>query len=90
MAGAQILAKKPTKEVSGQFRTLHPDLPAAIGDYDINWQLVLACQQTGGPLQIAFTFCGVMSLMHRSSWNRCFTTVEELHGKAIIYLEKGL
>jgi hypothetical protein len=61
-------------------------VPSAIGDYDINRQVVLACQQTGGGSQMASTFCGLMSISRRSGWNRCFTTVEEQLGKAIILL----
>jgi hypothetical protein len=74
---AEILAKKATTEVSGEFRKTYPDLPLAIGGYDINRQVVLACQQTGGGLQMASAFCGVMFVLRRSGWNRCFTTVEE-------------
>jgi hypothetical protein len=84
---AEILAKKATMEVSGEFRKTYPDLPSAIGDYNINRQVVLACQQTGGGLQMASMFCGVMSVLRRSGWNRCFTTVvEEQLGKVIILL----
>jgi hypothetical protein len=84
---AEILAKKATTEVSGEFRKTYPDLPLAIGDYDINRQVVLACQQTGdGSRGMASTFCRVMSISRRSGWNRCFTTVEEQLGKAIILL----
>jgi hypothetical protein len=83
---AEILAKKATTEVSGEFRKTYPDFPSAIGDYDINRQVVLACQQTGGGSRMASTLCGVMSVLRRSGWNRCFTTVEEQLGKAIILL----
>jgi hypothetical protein len=83
---AEILAKKATTEVSGEFRKTYPDLPLAIGDYDINGQVVLACQQTGGGSQMPSTYCGVMSVSRGSGWNRCFTTVEEQLGKAIILL----
>jgi hypothetical protein len=83
---AEILAKKATTEVSGEFQKTYPGLPSSIGDYDINRQVVLACQQTGGGSQMASTFCGVMSVSRRSGWNRCFTTFEEQLGKAIILL----
>jgi hypothetical protein len=83
---AEILAKRATSEVTGEFRKTYPDLPVAIGDYDINRQVVLACQQTGGGSRMASTFCGVMSVSRRSGWNRCFTSVEEQLGKAIILL----
>jgi hypothetical protein len=83
---AEILAKKATTEVSGKFRKAYPDLPVAIGDYDINRQVVLACQQTGGGSRMACTFCGILPVLRRSGWNRCFTTVEEQLGKAIILL----
>jgi hypothetical protein len=83
---AEILAKKATTEVLGEFRKTYPDLPSAIGNYDINRQVILACQQTGGGSQMASTFCGVMSVSRRSGWNRCFATVEEQLGKAIILL----
>jgi hypothetical protein len=87
---AEILAKKATTEVSGEFRKTYPDLPLAIGDYDINRQVVLACQQTGGGSQMASTFCGVMSVLRRPGWNRSFTTVEEQLGKAIILLRERI
>jgi hypothetical protein len=45
---ASILAKASTKESSGTFRRKHPELPWALGDYDINRHVVLACQQSGG------------------------------------------
>jgi hypothetical protein len=83
---AEILAKKATTEVSGEFRKTYPDLPSAIGGYDINRQVVLACQQTGGGSRMTSRFCGVVSVLRRSGWNRCFTTVEEQLGKAIILL----
>jgi hypothetical protein len=83
---AEILAKKATTEVSGEFRKTYPDLPLAIGNYDINRKVVLACQQMGGGSRMASTFCGAMSVLRRSGWNRCFTTVEVQLGKAIILL----
>ena len=43
-AGSKILAKTSTGEASGRFQRIHPELPAALGDYNINWQVVLACQ----------------------------------------------
>jgi hypothetical protein len=82
----EILAKKATTEVSGEFWKTYPDLTLAIGDYDINRQVVLACQQTGGGSRMSSMFCGIMSVLRRSGWNRCFTTVEEQLGKAIILL----
>jgi hypothetical protein len=39
---------------------------------------------------VVVTFCGVMSVSRRSGWNRCFTTVEEQLGKAIILLGKRI
>jgi hypothetical protein len=32
------------KEASGKFRKKHPELPAALSDYNIDRQVALACQ----------------------------------------------
>jgi hypothetical protein len=70
--------------LSGEFSKTYPELPVPIGDYDINKQVVLVCQQAGGGSQMASTFCGVMSILRRLGWNRCLTRVEEQIAKAII------
>jgi hypothetical protein len=43
-AEGKILSKPSTKEASGKFKKKHPELPSFLGDYDINRQIVLACQ----------------------------------------------
>ncbi len=85
-ASASILAKQSTNEASGQFKKKRPELAACLGDYDINRQVVLACQQSGGGSRMASTFGSLMSISRPSIWNRCFTTVEELIGKREILL----
>jgi hypothetical protein len=82
---SKVLAKASTMEASGKFRRRHPELPAALSDYDIN-RLVLACQQSGGGSRMTSTFMGVLSISRRSIWKDCFTKVEELIGKAQILL----
>jgi hypothetical protein len=83
---ANMLSRPATTELSGSFRTKYPDLYTELGDYDINRQIVLACQQSGGGARMASTFGCLMSVSNRSIWNRCFTKVEELIGKAQIIL----
>jgi hypothetical protein len=85
-ASAKILAKQSSKEVSGTTRRYRPDVAASLGDYDINRQIVLACQQSSGGSRMASTFAGLMSLSNRSVWNNHFTEVEILIGKAQIRL----
>ena len=48
VANDQILANQSKMEASGRFRRKHPELPHHLGDYDINRQVVLACQMSGG------------------------------------------
>jgi hypothetical protein len=81
-----ILAKQCTKYTSGQWKKNRPELAACLGDYDINRQIVLACQQSGGGSRMASTFGSLISISRRSIWNRCFTQVEELIGKREIIL----
>jgi hypothetical protein len=85
-ATASILAKQSSNEASGQFKKNRPELATYLGDYDINRQVVLACQQSGGGSRMASTFGSIMSISRPSIWNRCFTTVEELIGKREILL----
>jgi hypothetical protein len=85
-ATASILAKQSTNAASGQFKKKRPELATYLGDYDINRQVVLACQQSGGGSRMASTFGALMSISRPSIWNRCFTTVEELIGKRQILL----
>ena len=73
-----------TTEMSNTFRRYHPNLPSELGDYEINRQVVLACQQSGGGGRMASTFCCLLSVSKKSVWNRCFNLVEELLAKAEI------
>jgi hypothetical protein len=83
-----ILSKPATKKLSGRYRRQHPEQPAELGDYDINRQVVLACQQSGGGARMAATFGGVLSLSRRSLWIKCFTQCEEMIAIAQIALGK--
>jgi hypothetical protein len=81
---AERLAKKGTTEVS-------EGLPQTSSCY---WRLrhqpaSHSCVPTDGwwfANGIHVLWSGVMSILRRSGWNRCFTTVEEQIGKAIILL----
>jgi hypothetical protein len=42
------MSKPSTKEALGKFKKKHPELPSFLGDYNINRQIMLACQQSGG------------------------------------------
>jgi hypothetical protein len=57
-----------------------------VEDYDINREVVLACQQSGGSSQMASTFGSLLPISHRSIWMNCFTLVEEKIGSAQILL----
>jgi hypothetical protein len=59
---ATILAPTCQTKASGKFRRKHPSTPGALGDYAINRQVVLACQQSGGGARMASTFGGVLSI----------------------------
>ena len=48
VATGTILSRQSTTDVSGTFRKKKQDLLAFLGDYNINRQVVLACQQSGG------------------------------------------
>jgi hypothetical protein len=89
-SSASILAPACQIEASGKFRRKHPTTPAALSDYAINRQVVLACQQSGGGARMASTFGGLLSISKRSIWMRCFTIVEELLGKFQIWLGKKI
>jgi hypothetical protein len=89
-ASDNIIAKKARKEVSDTFRCWHPEVPACLGDYDINRQIVLACQLSGGGAQMISTFSGLMSLSRPSIWLDNFTVVEQMIGKAQIGLRKTI
>ena len=89
-ASGKILSRVSTVETSGKFKQKHPELPSALGDYDVNRQVVLACQQSGGGARMAATFCCVLSISRRSTWKTTFFKVEELIGKAQIRLGKIL
>jgi hypothetical protein len=47
-ASDKIIPKKATQNVSETYPRWHPDVPACLGDYEINRQVVLACQLSGG------------------------------------------
>ncbi len=86
----KILAKTSSTELSGKFKKKHPELPSYLGDYDINRQVILACQQSGGGARMASTFSGLMSVSRRSIWHHNFTQVEELIGIAQIRIGKDI
>jgi hypothetical protein len=83
-ASASILVRQSTQETLGQFKKKCPELAACLGDYNINRQVILACQQSGGGSRKALPFACVMSISHVYLWNHCFTMVEELIDKAQI------
>jgi hypothetical protein len=89
-SSASILAPACQIEASGKFRRKHPTTPTALSDYDINRQVVLACQQSGGGARMASTFGRLLSIPKRSIWMVCFTIVEELLGKFQIWLGKTI
>jgi hypothetical protein len=64
--------------------------PAALGDYAINRQVLLACQQSGDSARMACTFGGLLSISKQSIWMMCFTIVEELVGNFHIVLGKNI
>jgi hypothetical protein len=89
-SSASILAPTCQIEASGKFWRKHPTTPAALSDYAINRQVVLACQQSGGGARMASTFGGLLSISKRSIWMVCSTIVEELLGKFQIWLGKNI
>jgi hypothetical protein len=89
-SSASILAPACQIEASGKFRRKHPTAPAALSDYAINRQVLLACQQSGGGARMASTFGGLLSISKQSIWMVCFTIVEELLGKFQIWLGKNI
>ena len=86
----KVLSKPSSTNTSGNFRRYHPELPSGLGDYDINRQVVLACQQSGGGGRVASTFGGLLSISRRSIWTDSFTQVEEIIGMAQIRLGKRI
>jgi hypothetical protein len=78
MAKDSILSRPSTKESSGKFRQKHPELPEDLGNYDINRQVVLACQMSGGDACMATTFGGLLLLSRHSLWFTYFTKVEHV------------
>jgi hypothetical protein len=87
----KILSKPATSELSGNYRVRnHTELYSDLGDYDINRQVILACQQSGGGSRMAKTFCSLMSVSKRAIWNDGFSKVEQLIGKAQICLGKQI
>jgi hypothetical protein len=89
-ASDNIIPKKATRNVSETYQRWHPDVPACLGDYEINRQVVLACQMSGDGARMASTFGGLMSLSRRSIWLDNFTDVEQEIGKAQIALGKKI
>jgi hypothetical protein len=89
-SSASILTPACQKEAAGKFLRKHRMTCAALSDYAINKQVVLACQQSGCGARMASTFCGLLSISKRSIWMMCFTIVEELIGKFQIWLGKNI
>jgi hypothetical protein len=85
-----IIAKRARTYLSGSYRRYHPDLPAFLGDYTVNGQIVLACQPSGGGARMASTVGGLRSLSCRSIWLDNFSKVEQMIGKAQIGLGKKI
>jgi hypothetical protein len=50
-ASDNIIPKKATRNVSETYQRWPPDVPACLGDYEINRQVVLACQKSGAVLE---------------------------------------
>jgi hypothetical protein len=69
-ASDKIIPKKATQNVSETYQRWHPDVPACLGDYEINRQVVLACQMLGGGARMAST---LRSLSRRSHWTNLQT-----------------
>jgi hypothetical protein len=88
-SSASILAPTCQIEASGKFRRKQSTTPAALSDYAINRQVVLACEQSGGGARMASTFGGLLSISKRLIWMVSFTIVEELLGKFQIWLGKN-
>jgi hypothetical protein len=85
-----IIAKRARTDLSRSYRRYHPDLPAFLGDYTINRQIVLECQLSGGVARMASTFGGLTLLSRQSIWLDNFSKVEQMIGKAQIRLGKKL
>jgi hypothetical protein len=85
-----IIAKTAARDVSGSYKRYHPDLPAYLGDYTINRQIVLACQLSGGGGRVASTFGGLTSLLRRSIWLDNVSEVDQMIGKTQIRLGKNI
>jgi hypothetical protein len=54
-ASDNSIPKKATQNVSETYHRWHPDVPACLGDYEINRQVVLTCQMLGGGARMAST-----------------------------------
>jgi hypothetical protein len=76
--------KCDAKEVSGITKRYHPNVVGGLGNYDINQQIVLACQQSPSGGRMASTFGGLLSLTNCLIWNNNFTGLEQMIGKAQI------
>jgi hypothetical protein len=87
---ASILAKQTTYDHTNTYKKKYKDVPTSIGDFDINRQVVLACQMSGGGARMASTISGCLSLSQRSVWVNHFSKVEQLLAKAEIKLGKKI
>jgi hypothetical protein len=85
-----IIAKTAAQDVSGSYKRYHPNLPAYLGDYTINRQIILACQLSGGGGRMASTFGGLTSLSRRAIWLDKFSEVDQMIGKTQIRLVKKI
>jgi hypothetical protein len=87
-ASGTILAKQVTNEHTNRFLPNYKELSPNLGDYDINRQVVLACQMSGGAARMASTISGCLNISLRSIWINNFSKVEQLIGKSQISLGK--
>jgi hypothetical protein len=63
-SSASILAPTYQIEVLGKFQRRNVTTPAALGDYAINRQVALACQQSRGGARMASTFGKLLSMSY--------------------------
>jgi hypothetical protein len=89
-SSASILALACQIEALGKYQRRHHMTPAALSDYAINRQVVLACQQSGSCARMGSTFGRLLSISKQWIWMMCFTIVEEPSGKFQIWLGKNI
>jgi hypothetical protein len=88
--GAAILAKQVSHEHTSTVKTNYNDISTNLGDYDINREVILACQMSGGGARMASTIGGCLSISTRSIWINNFSKVEQLIGKVQVRLGKQI